>query len=33
MERKPTYDELMQFIEDMEYEKQLECWLEAKDGM
>ena len=31
--RIPTYNDLMQFIEDWEYENQLETWMEIKDGM
>ena len=32
-QKKPTYNELLLFIEDMEYEKQFDYWLEVKDGM
>ena len=29
-ERIPTYNELMEFIREMDYEKELEAWLEVK---
>lgn len=30
-QRVPTYQELIRFIRDMDYEKTLECWMEIKD--